>query len=218
MKKRTLILFTLLVFGASVSLSAKSAAIVFTKGKVEVKIKNKWKKARIGMRLGQRDEIRTGKRSTALIKFKRGTRLKLRQNSQIALSRLSGSENITLNLRRGGVFSKVDKRRAGEKYRIRTPTSVAGVRGTEFFFSYGEKKKDALWLCVNEGKVNVKTDKSDVDVKEGFGVAIEDKAVSDPAALKWTQKLNWNMNADTGKIEDYTTIKEDYSVLDADYD
>lgn len=95
---------------------------------------------------------------------------------------------------------------------------VAAVRGTEFYFAYGNKKKTKadMWLCVNEGKVNVvdSATSSNVDVNAGEGIIIPtDKQIPKPKAYAWTKKLNWNMDAEKGDVEDKTSLKGAYKDL-----
>lgn len=92
-----------------------------------------------------------------------------------------------------------------------------GVRGTEFFVSYGTSNNDT-WMCVNEGVVQVDSDKrKGVNVKAGEGVKVS-KSVSDPKFLPWTKKLNWNFNPKKD-LENKVSIEDAYKdPLNFDYD
>jgi ferric-dicitrate binding protein FerR (iron transport regulator) len=61
-------------------------------------------------------------------------------------------------------------------FEIRTETTVAGVRGTEFFMSYGRliEENPDIWLCVNMGVVEVAVEGRDetVSVEAGEGITI----------------------------------------------
>ena len=71
-------------------------------------------------------------------------------------------------------------------------------------------------MCVNEGKVHV-TDSatnSEVEVNAGEGIVIPtDKQIPKPRAYAWTKKLNWNMDASRGPVEDTTDLKGAYKDL-----
>ncbi|MFZ5629060.1 MAG: FecR family protein [Spirochaetota bacterium] len=196
--------------------AGEAGKITFLSGQVDVDSGKGWQKANLGATLNESDKIRTGSRGTALINLKSGAVLKMKSDSQIILSQVGNA--TTVDVEAGALFSKVGKRGNGQSFRIRAQTMVAAVRGTEFYFSYGKKKKAKadLWLCVNEGQVNV-TDsatKSEVDVNAGEGIVIPtDKQIPKPRAYTWTKKLNWNMDASQGPVEDKTDLKGAYKDL-----
>ena len=112
---------------------------------------------------------------------------------------------------------------AGQQFNVRTPSAVAAVRGTEFFTAYGRakgKNRD-LWVCVNEGAVELTTTKAKqpLTVPAGKGVLIKSGLdLTKPQAYDWTKTLNWNMDAESGSVEDKTNLDGAYSdLLDQDY-
>ena len=101
---------------------------------------------------------------------------------------------------------------------------VAGVRGTEFFVAYGRTVdiEPDIWLCVNEGSVDVaivKTGES-VIVNEGEGINIlAGNMLTTPEFYTWTEDLNWNTDPDSGSVLDDTNLDSAYSdLLDQDYE
>ncbi|MFO1472509.1 MAG: FecR domain-containing protein [Turneriella sp.] len=213
MKKK--ILITLAAIAVTTSLAADAGKLTFVSGGVEVNAGKGWQKASLGAIVNEADKIRTGK-GTVIISLKSGATLKLKSDSQITLSAVGAA--TTIDVEGGSVFSKVDRRTAGQTYKIRAQTMVAAVRGTEFYFAYGQKKKAKadLWLCVNEGQVNVtdSSTKSEVNVNAGEGIVIPtDKAIPKPKPYEWTKKLNWNMDAEKGEVEDKTNLKGAYKDL-----
>ncbi len=216
-----IIIFT--IFSASV---INAATVSFFIGKVTVKDANAWVKAKVGMNLTVNSEIKTGKNALAIITLKRGSTIKLRENSSLKLKEegAAQSENVSFELLNGSVFSKILKRKAGEVYNIRVGTIVVAVRGTEFFVAQEtiNKKRKDLWVCVNEGAINITrtTDKKSVVIPEGKGVLIKATNEFTPAKeYRWTRKLNWNMNPKKGTVVDQTDIlKAYYDILDFDYD
>lgn len=197
-------------------LANEAGKITFLTGQVDIDTGKGWQKANLGATLKETDKVRTGNRGTVLINLKSGATLKMKPDSQIVLTQTSS--DTTVDVEAGALFSKVTKRTQGQAFRIRAQTMVAAVRGTEFYFAYGKKKKDKadLWLCVNEGQVNV-TDsatQSDVTVNAGEGIVIPtDKKIPKPRPYAWTKKLNWNMDASKGAIEDNTDLKGAYKDL-----
>jgi hypothetical protein len=78
-----------------------------------------------------------------------------------------------------------------------------------------------VWLCVNSGAVDVslpQTGQSTV-IKEGFGINIvAGTKLTTPRNYPWTRRLNWNMDASRGTVEDTTNLDEAYSdLLNQDY-
>ena len=90
----------------------------------------------LGYRLQKGDLVQTG--SLTLIEIQilpKGTVLKLAENSSFMLQGLgSGDEPVTLSLVYGRVRAKVAKLSGKETFSIRSGSTVAGVRGTDFGF------------------------------------------------------------------------------------
>jgi hypothetical protein len=210
------IAFALLTLTIAGPLVADSGKLTFVSGQVEVNAGKGWQKAALGAIVNENEKIRTGKKGTVIVSLKSGAALKLKSESQITLSAVGTS--TTIDVESGSIFSKVGKRQPGQTFQIRAQTMVAAVRGTEFYFAYGKKKtaKADLWLCVNEGQVNVvdTSSKSDVNVNAGEGIVIpSNKQIPKPRAYTWTKKLNWNMDAEKGGVEDTTDLKGAYKDL-----
>jgi ferric-dicitrate binding protein FerR (iron transport regulator) len=169
--------------------------------------------------------VTTAAGAVAVIEMPDGSRLKLRESSRASVT-WPGPKNDTLAevfLSFGSVFAKVTKRLSGHQFHLRTPSAVAAVRGTEFFTAYGRakgKNRD-LWVCVNEGAVEIKTTKSGEGllVPAGKGVLIKSGLdLTKPQAYDWTKNLNWNMDEAQGGVEDKTNLDGAYSdLLDQDY-
>lgn len=204
------------IFATAAVFAGEAGKLSFVSGKVEVNSGAGWQKAALGAVLNQGDKIKSGPKGTVVVSLKSGATLKLKSDTEITLSSVGSS--TTVDVSAGAVFSKVDRRQAGQTYQIRAQTMVAAVRGTEFYFSFGKKKKDKsdLWLCVNEGQVNVvdSTTSSNVDVNAGEGIVIPtDKAIPKPKPYAWTKDLNWNMDATKGAVEDKSSMKGAYKDL-----
>ncbi|MBS0617355.1 MAG: FecR domain-containing protein [Spirochaetes bacterium] len=201
------------------ALSAEGGKLTFVIGRVDIDKGSGWKKAAAKTALDEADKIRTGANSTAIIHLKSGATLKLKAHSQVTLQSIGNATVVDVS--EGAVFSKINRREANQTFQIRAQTIVAAVRGTQFYFTYGKRERDNakadLWLCVNEGKVNV-TDSataSNVNVNAGEGIIIPtDKKIPKPKPFEWTKKLNWNMDAAQGDVVDKTTLKGAYRNLE----
>lgn len=226
--------FKELVMAASLLASplfAYESSLKIASGTVEVVKDGKvLRKAATGEALAAGESVRTGKNSSAIVLLEGGSMIKLKESSEVRLSELSGSASegnrkTMLNLLSGSVFSKVSKLKQNEDFAITSASTVAGVRGTSFFMAFGKardnKKEADLWLCVNEGKVEVKGEKGDkVSVKEGEGIIIpEGKKTTKPKAYAWTKNLNWNFDPEKGDVNDKTTMESMYKEpLEIHYD
>lgn len=202
------------------------ARLVYASGDVTVQSKDGGRLGTTGAALADGDAVVTGEGASAIVETADGSRLKLRESSRFVLTLPTPRSPVTdVLLSWGGVFAKVTKRRLGEEFHVRTASAVAAVRGTEFFTAFGREAKGAktkdLWVCVNEGAVDVKTTASTrgLSVPAGKGVLIKAGLdVTKPQAYDWTKKLNWNMDAKAGEVEDKTNLDAAYSdLLDQDY-
>lgn len=197
--------------------SLSAASINFMVGKVDVENGGRWRAAVIGMPLLAGDSVRTAGKSLAIIAFAGNAHVKLRENTVLSLEKLGDAETkgIELRITAGSVFSRVSKNTG--RFALRAGTVVASVRGTEFFTAFGrEGKTDSdIWLCVNEGIVEVssETGKDAKMVKEGEGVLVTARGgISQPRKYEWTRGLNWNMQPESGAVEDTTDLEKAYVV------
>ncbi|MDD5044784.1 MAG: FecR family protein [Candidatus Omnitrophica bacterium] len=96
--------------------------------------------AKKDMPLSISDEIKTGKDSYCEIAFDKelATMVSMKENSDLIINKASidqatNKEDTLLDLQKGSVMTKVKKLTAqGSQFKIKTPTSIVGVRGTNF--------------------------------------------------------------------------------------
>ena len=199
------------------------AEITYLEGDVSVQIDGALEFADFGTPLAAGDSVVTGDDGLAIVMLASGAEIKLRANTTVAMGTLI--DGAAVELRSGGVFARVAESAIGRRaFEVRTPTVVAGVRGTEFFVAYGRTIEDApdLWLCVNEGSVEVDVEgqAESTIVNEGEGINIlGGRRATDPRFFAWTTELNWNFDAGAGDVVDDTDLDGAYSdLLDQDYD
>jgi FecR protein len=203
----------------ALSLQAQSLLSYF-EGDVFVERETEQISAEFGMELFEGDLVNTELSSLAILELDHGRTVKLREDSSLLLENLSRKTSV--ELKSGSVFSKVDRLMNGQ-FNVHTESVVAGVRGTEFFMAFGETidEKADLWLCVNEGTVEVSLTESGetVLVNEGEGINIPGSTtLTKPEAYAWTKNLNWNSDPSQGDVRDTTDLKDVYSdLLDQDY-
>ncbi|MCX7940146.1 MAG: FecR family protein, partial [Endomicrobia bacterium] len=167
MKKIVIFITILLIFLPILRLKGQdyTAVIGQVSGKVEIFANNIWQKAAVGKVLSSEDKIRTYKKSYCVIMFKDGHTVKISENTELTISSLI-SDKIELKLDKGRVRSKVSKLTQEQTFKVRTPTLVFAVRGTDFAVEYDDGKTK---LDVYEGVVAAIEEISgrEVEVNEG---------------------------------------------------
>lgn len=209
----------ILIFVLPTLAHAYSGKIGYVRGEVTIISKGKSTLAQKDSSVSSGDTVKTASRSLTIIAMDDGVVFKMNPKSELAIP-VKNDNSVTLNA--GSVFSKVSKQKPNQQFKLRTPSAVIGVRGTEFFTSYGQTddKKSDIWMCVNEGSVEVTSvkEKNSVVVKEGEGVVIPSgKGVTPPKKYAWTKKLNWNLEPSLGEVENNVQIKYE-NILKEDYD
>jgi len=119
--------------------TGRQAKIINVKGDVIVKKSGQesWIPAKIDMIMTQGDVIKTGNESNALLDLGGSGTAEINPNSQLSLAQIAqdttGNKKTLLDLAVGEVFIKAEKlRTTEEKFEVKTPTSIVGVRGTKF--------------------------------------------------------------------------------------
>ena len=214
---------TLLLTTSAIA-AAQDGRIEYVEGDVWIESGGQRSRADFGTPVRRGDLIVTGADGVAIVTVSGGSQIKMRENSVVSLE--SAASGAAVDLRRGGIFARVQRAAAGTRgrFEVRTPTVVAGVRGTEFFVAYGRTVENLpdVWLCVNEGSVEVSVAEvsSSTIVNEGEGINIlSGLRATDPRFYEWTTDLNWNFDPNQGEVRDSTDLDEAYSdLLDQDYD
>lgn len=220
------ILFLVLIFTA-MSLGADGSLLEYFEGEVTVNRNGEEFFADFGEPLEAGDLVVTGLNSIAVLRLNESSKVKMREDTQLQID--GGEQTAAVTLKTGGVFAKISRSlqtigRRVRGFEVKTPTVVAGVRGTEFFIAYGRtvEEKPDIWLCVNEGsvQVTVQQTKEAVTVDEGEGINIlGGLRATEPRFFPWTQELNWNFDPDAGDVFDDTDLEGAYAdLLDQDYD
>jgi ferric-dicitrate binding protein FerR (iron transport regulator) len=212
----------LLFFAATVEAYGAQGRVVYLTGEVTVRHQGEAVRADIGTPVETGDVVQTAADATAIIELAPGTEIKLRESTTTRIGPLEEDE-VEVELQEGGLFALIRRAIRGG-FRVNTETVVAGVRGTQFFIAFGRTVEDRpdVWLCVNEGTVDVEIPQSGAGtkVREGEGINIlAGTRLTDAEPYDWTRELNWNMNPAEGAVEDDTNLDEAYAdLLDQDYD
>lgn len=141
---KRLIIIVLLTM--SYSLYSNDIKILFVIGDVKYSYNNNYYPVRTGDSIPLESVIETGERSVAIISSE-GFNIKLSGNTKLVVKNLF--PNASIDFTSGKIWVKVDKLQSGQSFIVKTPTSNAGVRGTEFIYDIQEEHK----IYVLEGKV-----------------------------------------------------------------
>ncbi|OAJ52571.1 peptidase M23 [Paraburkholderia ginsengiterrae] len=113
-----------------------------------------------GATLGEGDRIRTGDNGFVTLELPDGSHVTVSQNATLDIDKLrrtalTGSGDRVLQLRRGEVDSQVTHAtKKDDRFQIRSPSVVAGVRGTRFKVAYdGDERTTAVEVL--DGAVGV---------------------------------------------------------------
>jgi ferric-dicitrate binding protein FerR (iron transport regulator) len=215
-----LIILLTLIFSIIGSKSfAFEGRVVFIKGeafvnKLKVKSKSEFKYG---------DTFSTGKDSMAIIKINPGLQIKLKPNSILEIQKPKKNKKgktYSYALETGEIFIQAEKSKKN-KHNFTARDSVMGIRGTQFFISNRDKGKKNIWMCVNEGAVEVSVAKNEktVLVKAGEGIQIDSDKLPKVKQYTWTNDLNWLMEGTFDEVNDLTDIQNiNYDLESMNYD
>lgn len=131
--------------------SLDSAKFTYVKGDVLVS----GKPATLGQTVSKDATIEVKNNSMAVLQFASAASITLKANSVLSIANLSKNDSgkpvIELSQSNGSSFSKIAKGQS--EFSIKTPTAVAGVRGTSFELTVANGKTTQIKLL--EGKVQV---------------------------------------------------------------
>lgn len=154
-------LFFTAVLAVALPASASSVHGIFkvVKGQVEVISKEgQKKKARIGLKVFPEDTVKTGKDSRAKIVMVDKNEINVSPESEFSLSKYEynpdeNKKDVMINVIYGKIRAKVSQKYDGDnKFRVKTPTAVAGVRGTDFITAFTPATQESRVITF-EGRV-----------------------------------------------------------------
>lgn len=96
-----------------------------------------WEIAIVGQELKYGSEVKTGKNSEMDIRFQGNTAVRISENSVMCIDDMS-IRKVLINLNSGSMFGKFEKLFKDYEITIKTPTTIAAVRGTELGFNVQE--------------------------------------------------------------------------------
>lgn len=138
-----------ILFCSAISFSVYANQGLFMVVKGEVKVMSASQSAvsaKVGTKVNVGDVIETGTDSRAKIVMVDRNVINLSPNTKMKIEEYSSeakSKNVKLSLLEGKIRNNVEQKYDNDKnkFEVRTPTAVAGVRGTQFITSYSPQTK-----------------------------------------------------------------------------
>lgn len=95
------------------------------------------------MNLQENDVIKTKQNSFAVLLFQDGSKITLAEKTEVVINDLKFVQT-SVSLQNGKLRTKVSPRQTSQVFEVKTPVSVASVRGTEFILSYIDTKSELV--------------------------------------------------------------------------
>lgn len=201
MKAATLLIPLLIFVACEKAPTVTDGFITYVKGTasiehIEADGSKKTKAARPGEKVFIGDTIVTAD-ATSLIFEVSGAQMEIQKNSRFVYER--GGEDKVMYLQSGNAWTSVKKMGERGKFSLRTPTTVAGVRGTKFFtFIEG----GMTGTCHCEGKISFKnTVSGKEEVNDGDYLMFYQGQKSVKVTLADIRKLGITANHDHSELE-----------------
>jgi ferric-dicitrate binding protein FerR (iron transport regulator) len=141
------------------------AAASRLRGEVTIKTPEGWKTFGKHTLLGPGEVVRTGADGFAELMFNDGSRINLDANSSLMLESANGNTS-TYRLTLGRIKAHV-KRLGDRRYKVRTPTAICGVRGTEFVLETNEAGASAVVVLQGEVAFGAAESRQSLPVRSG---------------------------------------------------
>lgn len=160
-----------MVCGVGIAVSGEGSVALAVKVIQDVSRKTTeidWTKAKKGDVVYSGDQLRTGERSIAIVKFKDNSMLRVRENSELKLfgEMKEGKFSKTVHVDRGQFSFDIEKQQQNEQFTFTSPTSVASIRGTQGYMQSAEGQDV---VTVIEGLITLMNTFSNNSVNVGTG-------------------------------------------------
>lgn len=160
-----------------------------------------WEEAGLDVCLSAGDLVRTKKESLMAVAFGEEKEVRLNALSMVRIEEPDEDEADQIMLTKGHLYAKVTGKKAA--FSVRTPSAIAGVRGTEFDVEVDEE--EGTKVHVLEGEVAVFNELGEVLAKAGMATEIlKGKLPLDPFEFdidEYRKKIEaWKDKIQVGKV------------------
>jgi hypothetical protein len=159
----------------------------------------------VGIRLADKDQVRTGPGGRALLRMAEGSAVRLGENATLGVDGLAerrdaGARLVTasLDVVRGAFRFTTDifaRKRSARDIKIRVTTITAGIRGTDV---WGKSQDDRDIVCLIEGKIGVEHGGSQFTMSDprSFFIAPRKEKPLPVAPVDAKQLAEWSAETD----------------------
>jgi hypothetical protein len=162
----------------------------------------------VGVRLADKDQIRTGPGGRALLRMAEGSAVRLGENATLGVDglaerRSAGARLVTasLDVVRGAFRFTTDifaKKKSARDVKIRVTTITAGIRGTDV---WGKSQDDRDIVCLIEGRIGVEHGGSQFTMSDprSFFIAPRKEKPLPVAPVDAKQLAEWSAETDIAR-------------------
>jgi hypothetical protein len=179
---------------------------------------SEWQLASVGTALSTGDKVGSKESSWAEISFSAGHKAKLGPNSFMVINQMD--ENTSLELFKGDLLSKVKKLSSAQTYEVKTPQSVASVKGTQFIVIINEESQQTQ-VMVYEGSVMAKELITGMEVEVPAGKYTQIKvniAPSEPEDLSSLESGDVTLTASEEPEDEAEEAEEEEEEQESEYE
>jgi len=160
-----------------IPVSASAMSVKFFLGQVTLVRSGKSLAVKVGDIVGNGDIIKTGKGAMVELSFDENSTITVQAESTVQIGSKNIKDSDGISIVTGEIKGKFGKLKKGE-YKIGSPTTVCGVRGTEF--DVAVSKGGDTYVVLDEGNLAVRNPYKKVDLKEGS--SLEADVASEPVS------------------------------------
>lgn len=217
MKKSIVSAAVLLMFVSFLPFCSKKEAsvkevkgiIVFLSGDVHLFRKGNALPVTLGLAIDAGDRIETGAGSLAVVQITDKNIVRVAEKTVLEMSTIEQNSQVSLFLQKGEIASKITRLEKNGAFTVKTPTTVAAVRGTEFSVAVQDGKEK---VAVLSGKVAVgltkdadQADKKETIADSGNTVVV-DTVKKEPAVS--VRKIEKDEEATLKKVSEVQLLPE----------
>jgi hypothetical protein len=178
------IAFFVFMVGAA-SAAPMKVTVDKVQGTVQVSKGSGWAALKNGDTVPVGADVKTGAGSSCILKWAGGNVIKITPMSTVSVSAertAAGDEKSSVNLKQGKVNAHAKKlSTAGSSFNVKTPTAVAGVRGTDIL---AEIQAGNVSFAVSDGQLELTIGEEVFMLDDGFLVSVDpDGAFSEPVPI-----------------------------------